>query len=463
MYKLFNINNAMFTRPSAALALTSGLLFVSGCAVVDPYNLLGRQNPAMASSDKPVPEVAANAWKQQALEFVWNTVNDKYYDAKFNGVDWRAARAKYEPPLAAAQSDDEYWELLDKMTGELKDSHTRVHSPKQVEQQRNSEAHSLGIGFAEFDHQLMLTTVHPESDAYFAGARAGMMIKTINGETALPLYKRLVDAARDTSTPWARTRGAVRKIVAGDVDTAVSMIFLRGDGSEMVTTMKRRKFKTPPTMTKRVLPSGFGYIRFSNFVESLRDEIIGGIDAMKDTPGLILDLRGNGGGSAAMSQAIITKFLSNTQKPGRLLTRSGKPVSLFFIDVMKLEPELKGDKTTAYTKPLVILTNEGSASASEMTAGVLQELGRATVIGERSCGCLLAYLGYADVPGGGWLAYSEIGFVSAKTGKRIEASGLTPDVAVSLGREDHVLNRDRVLEAAEAFLRSLKPADKMAN
>ena len=174
---------------------------------------------------------------------------------------------------------------------------------------------------------------------------------------------------------------------------------------------------------------------------------------MRDTPGLILDLRGNGGGSAAMSEALITKFLSGTEKPGKLLTRTGKPVSLFFVDMMKIEPELKGDKKTAYTKPLVILTNEGSASASEMTSGMLQELGRATVIGERTCGCLLAYLGYADVPGGGWLAYSEVGFVSSKTGKRVETVGVIPDIAVPLNREDYVLNRDRVLEAAEAFLK----------
>ncbi|NJR72155.1 MAG: peptidase S41, partial [Gammaproteobacteria bacterium] len=47
-----------------------------------------------------------------------------------------AVRAAYEPRILAAKTDDEYWELLDKMTGELKDSHTRVHSPKLVQQQR---------------------------------------------------------------------------------------------------------------------------------------------------------------------------------------------------------------------------------------------------------------------------------------------------------------------------------------
>ena len=81
----------------------------------------------------------------------------------------------------------------------------------------------------------------------------------------------------------------------------------------------------------------------------------------------------------------------------------------------------------------------------------------ATVIGQRSCGCLLGYLGYASLPGGGQLAYSEIGFVSPK-GKRIEGEGVTPDIEIRPARQDILLNRDRSLEAAEAFLKTKQKA-----
>ena len=82
----------------------------------------------------------------------------------------------------------------------------------------------------------------------------------------------------------------------------------------------------------------------------------------------------------------------------------------------------------------------------------MQDLGRATVIGQRTCGCLLGYLGYADLPGGGQLAYSEIGFVLPKGG-RIEGDGVKPDIEIARTRDDILFNRDRSLEAAEFFLR----------
>ncbi len=448
------------------IAVMACMTLASGCAVVDPHNIIGRVHAPAPITDTPVPSVDGDAWKRAALDYVWNTVNEKYYDPKLNGVDWVAARSKYEPMLVATKNDDEYWELLDKMAGELKDSHTRVQSPKQVAQQKNNESHSLGFGFMELDGALLVTNVNPESDAWWAGARAGMTIKTINNEPALTLYRRLISEARDSSTAWARSRGAVRKISVGEVDTKVDVTFVRansGDtaGSEIAVTLKRRVFRTPPEFTQRILPSGFGYISFSNFAGSLEGNILKAIDKMKNTPGMIVDLRNNGGGSLSMSGNLVTKFLSEKTKGTKVLTRTGKAPTLFFIETIKLEPELNGSKETAYIQPLVILTNQNSASASEIFAATLQDLGRATLIGTRTCGCLLGYMGYADVPGGGQLAYSEMGFVTPK-GKRVEGEGVMPDMEVKLAQADILANRDRILETAVSFLQQKTATTRMA-
>ena len=435
----------------AALALA---LF-AGCAVLDPNNIVGRRNPGTANDNTFVPS-SDGEWRKSALDYVWNTVNEKYYDPALNGVDWRAARARREREILNAASDDEYWDALDSMTGELKDSHTRVHGPKQAAQQRDHESHSLGIGFLELDGELIVTSVHPLSDAYWVGVRPGMAIKTIDGENALTRYRRLLDRARNSSTSWARTRGAIRAISAGELESRVDMTFARhpaaGSAGDISATIMRRRFRVPPETVSRVLPSGFGYVRFSAFAGELESGIVAAIVKLKDTPGLIVDLRNNGGGSLGMANGLMARFLSEKTKGARVLTRTGRPITVAFITVLNTETELAGDSAHAYAKPLVILTNENSASASEIFSGTLQDLGRATVIGQRTCGCLLGYLGYADLPGGGQLAYSEIGFVLPK-GRRIEGDGVKPDIEIARTRDDILFNRDRSLEAAEFFLR----------
>jgi carboxyl-terminal processing protease len=102
----------------------------------------------------------------------------------------------------------------------------------------------------------------------------------------------------------------------------------------------------------------------------------------------------------------------------------------------------------------VILQNAGSASGSELFAGTMQAAGRAKIVGEPSCGCLLGFLGYASIPGGAELAYSEVGFVLTN-GKRIEGEGVIPDHTVSPTLADLQQNRDRTLEEAQEVLRTL--------
>jgi carboxyl-terminal processing protease len=157
---------------------------------------------------------------------------------------------------------------------------------------------------------------------------------------------------------------------------------------------------------------------------------------------------------------VLEQFFEKRTEVGRTLTRTGKPVGMFFGAVEFIELKLSVAGTAeAYKGPVVVLVNEASGSGSELFAGALQALGRATIVGQPTCGCLLGFLGYATIPGGGELAYSEVGF-EMPNGQRIEGVGVIPDLTVPVALPDLQLNRDRALEQAQALLASATKSKK---
>ena len=424
-------------------------LQLCGCAAVDPHNILSR-NMREANSDFQL-DVLGPWGRNAAFDYVWDTIERHYFDAKFNGIDWKAVGARYRPLAMKARYDDDFWDILNRMTGELHDSHTRVESPKYVQLRNRQQTVSLGVDIDRVEGKVVVTWVRPDSDAWWAGVRAGMEVASVDGVAAEDRYKPVLDREREQSTPRTKERRAFRTLLQGDADTTVALGFIRADGAPLNIVLTRKIVNSGPYASARRLPSGFGYIRFSSFSLSLRGEVIDAIEVHHHLPGLIIDLRNNGGGAAWMVESIAARLLREKTEVGSIITRTGEPVTVFGFSVESLKRTISGS-ASAYGKPVVILVNEGSASASELLAGGLQDIGRVKVVGQRSCGCLLGFLGYASVPGGAELAYSEIGMVSAR-GRRIEREGVIPDVEVPITRQDLQLGRDRTLEAAEDLLR----------
>ena len=424
-------------------------LLVAGCAAVDPHNILSR-NTREANPDFQL-DVLGSWGRKTAFDYVWETIDQRYFDAKFNGHDWKAIGARYRTLAMSARHDDDYWEILNRMTGELHDSHTRVDAPRYVQLRKRNQAVSLGIDINRVDGKIVVTYVRPDSEAWGAGVRAGMDVAQIDGVPAEQRYATTLAREREQSTAWAKERRAFRTLLDGEPATTAAFEFVRSDASHFVVALTRKIVSGGPYATARRLPSGFGYIRFSSFSMSLRGEVLDAIDAHRQLPGLIIDLRNNGGGAAWLVESIATRLLREKTEVGSIITRNGEPVTVFGFPVEKLKRTISGSES-AYDKPVVILVNANSASASELLAGGLQDVGRVKVVGQKSCGCLLGFLGYASIPGGGELAYSEIGMVSAR-GRRIEREGVIPDVEVPITREDLLLGRDRTLEAAEELLR----------
>jgi len=441
-------------------ALLPVLLLAAGCSLIDPHNMIGRQmGEATPVPTQPVPEPERKlldaAGRERAFEFVWETINERYHDASFNGVDWRAVGARYRPLALAAPDEEAFWDALDRMTGELHDAHTRVESPARVEMRRRDESITLGFAFVPLEGRLVISSVHPDSDAWWAGVRPGMSVLEIGGEPAAAAYTKLLSETRFDSTDRSRHQRALRRLLGGPEGSTTAFTFERADGTRLAASLTRRKVSTRPTASHRVLPSGFGYLRLTQWTLGATARAIDGLRELKDTPGLVIDLRGNPGGSVHTVNEMLARFFKQHTDLGRVTTRTGRPVSVLFgtVEIIKLKSEVDGRKD-AYGAPVAILLNAGSASGSELFAGAMQAAGRAVIVGEPSCGCLLGFLGYARIPGGAELAYSEVGFVLAN-GQKIEGAGVVPNHLVPLTVADLRASRDRALETAQDVLRAL--------
>ena len=221
--------------------------------------------------------------------------------------------------------------------------------------------------------------------------------------------------------------------------------------------LKRQRIEYHPGTVHRLLPSGIGYVRLSSWNLAVVLRGMERVDELSRAPGLVIDLRGNPGGSVHAVNEMLDKFFTRRTEVGRATTRTGQPVSVLFgaVEIIRLHRVVNGSPN-AYLGNVVVLVDALSASGSELFAATLQATGRAKVLGEPSCGCLLGYLGYARVPGGAELAYSEVGFVMSN-GKRIEGEGVIPDETIPTTLHDLRVGRDRALEKAQELLKTMPP------
>jgi carboxyl-terminal processing protease len=337
------------------------------------------------------------------------------------------------------------------MVGELRDAHTRVRSPRARQERKSLQATSAGIRIYEVEGTPVVFSVTPDSDAARAGLVAGMVVQTIDGQ---PIDEAVAKARREigmSSSERATRLLSYSRLVAGEPDTPIKLGLKRTDGTPFEITLKRRTVSAAPQFEARLLPSGYAYIKFNRFLPPVNKQIKEALIKFKNAPGLILDLRANGGGDGETGIQIGGYFFNDKISFGRIITRTGKPPSAFF-GLFKLPKEFKAGKKGGqiFSNPMVVLINEATGSTSELFASALQEQNRAQIIGTQSCGCVLGVLNYKQLKGGGDLSISEIGFITSK-GRTLEGNGVMPDKSVAVTLETLQSQRDIVLEEAEKY------------
>ncbi|MCC7159339.1 MAG: S41 family peptidase [Ignavibacteria bacterium] len=220
----------------------------------------------------------------------------------------------------------------------------------------------VGITVGMKDSMIIITDILEGYSAQREGLRRGDKILDVDGNSMT-----------------GRKMGDVRSFTRGEPGTKMNMKVQRGD-RELDFTLTRQEIQLKNVSYKGTIEDGIGYIKLDRFSRYAENEIVDAINEIKskgDLKGIILDMRGNPGGLLDAAIGILNKFVD---KGNLLLTTKGR----------KLDSERKyfSSETPLVNKDvsLVILIDEGTASASEIVAGAIQDLDRGVIVGTKSFG-----------------------------------------------------------------------------
>jgi carboxyl-terminal processing protease len=404
---------------------------------------------------------AADVYKAaETFDAVWTIVRDSHFDPSFDLAAWDRINKELRPKAIAATTPGELRGVLRDMLGRLGLSHFAV-IPASPDAPSDPSDLSAEPGFDTrlIDHQLVVSSVEPEGGAAAAGVHAGWVVQAIGG-TPVRGWLDALDTTPARIAQLESWRLAISRL-RGPYGSHVDIAFVDGSGATVTRSVGRTgergepvKVGTLPTMFVRVssslrqTPGGrkAGVIGFNVWMTAVDREFQRAVDRYRSADGIVIDLRGNPGGLAAMVMGIAGHFTAARDTLGVMKTRDSE---LHF----NANPRLvnaDGQRVEPYAGPVAILVDGMTGSASECFAGGMQSLGRARVFGQTSMGQALPAL-FDKLPNGDVLIHAWGDFVTG-TGVRIEGRGVVPDEPIALTRAALLEGRDATLEAALAWI-----------
>jgi len=393
--------------------------------------------------------------RRAILDAAWKLVRDKHYDKTLGGIDWTAVRARYEPLALAAPSDATFYRTLNQMIGELGQSHMMIAGPGAEDENEEPGDSTPGPGGAAdpgitvrvIENRPTITRVRPGSPAERAGLSPGFIVTHIGGRE-LHVQSPSQRPLRPVEERFALRRRAQHRLM-GPAGTKVSLRYLDNGDRPGETLVEREQPESAPVELGHLPPlypevradmrGDIGILAFNIFLlQPVMADIKRAMEGFRarHARALIIDLRGNPGGQGAMAIPIAAQLVSEPLTLGTLKFRE-------FNQVLTASPDLRA---VPFTGPVAILTDEGTASASEMLAAGLQEAKRAIIVGDVTLGAVLPSVIEA-LPGGAVMQYVVADFKTPK-GVLLEGRGVLPDRRVIETRSGLQTGRDPVLDAA---------------
>ena len=398
----------------------------------------------------------------ETFDAAWRIVRDSHFDKTFNGVNWDGVAMELRPKAASARTTGELRAVIRDMLGRLGQSHFAVipaTADNAADRPRDSSG-TPGFDVRLIGHDLVVTEVDHDSGAAAARVGKGWKVLSIDGVAVDTLLRSLPDSLQPRLLRVEAWRLAHTRL-RGPSGSYANVTFDNGTGNSVTVAIERRSEQGQPvtvgnlpTMHVRVnahrvstpAGKGAGVIGFNVWMAAVDGLFQSAIDDFRNADGIIVDLRGNPGGLAAMLMGISGHFIDERTALGVMKTRDSE---LRFV-VNPRRVNARGERVQPYSGPVAILVDSMSGSASECFTGGMQSLGRVRVFGQQSMGQALPAL-FAKLPNGDVLIHAYGDFVTAN-GTRLEGRGVVPDEPVALERADLLAGRDRTMEAALAWI-----------
>lgn len=343
---------------------------------------------------------------------------------------WRLLQQNYIEPKEIITENMVYGAIAGLVDG-VGDPYTLFMTPKETKQFHDGLSGDLeGIG-AQLDEQngaIVVVSPVKGSPAEKAGLLPHDIITEVNG----------------TKTAGMKLEEIVLQI-RGPKGTKVTLSVVReGESKPLTMTITRDTIHIPSVESK--VEGGIGILSINQFgddtVTLARKELM---KYPKDLKGLILDLRGNGGGYLEGAVELVSMFV-----------KDGVVVTVHRRDVAPEEHRVRGSVLLSESVPMTVLVNGGSASAAEITAGALKDLGRASLIGTQTFGKGTVQE-VIDLPGGSSLRVTIAKWLTP-SGHDLGKKGITPDIIVDRTIEEYKAGKDPQMDKAKAWFQGKKDA-----
>lgn len=362
-----------------------------------------------------------NASPVELYDTVWQTLYDNFYDKTMNNQDWNRWKTKYQN---LSTYEDAYL-AIDTMTESLNDPYTIFMLPQDYSDEllnMDGKEVKLGIYIRKIRSKYLIIPIK-NSVAEKAGLKKNDILLEIDGKSVLNMSANEFESALSIDK-----KGSIDFLIKRKWEEP-KIYKITPEEKQTISILETPSYK------KTKLPENMKYLRIVSFMDkTLAKQFQELMESYEDKfDGYIIDVRGNSGG-IAKNAAVMANMLLKDKIILSMVDRDGN------------KKVINANSDVLTEKPIVVLVDRNSASASEIFAAAIKDNKRGIIIGEKTYGKGIMQDVF-ELPNDCGINIT-VKYYLTPSGEFIHKKGITPDVIVKMNKWDYLKKSDRVLEKA---------------